>query len=246
MPRTTNPSSNQVNITMCGDGGCGKSSITLRLVKSAWTNDYDPTIEDSYSLTRTINGIAYVLSITDTAGQEEYRSMASTYSRSADAFVLVYDITNPDSLFQQLPYFVDLIRMESESRAERGEVEPVMLVAGNKCDLQEQRRVSAREGLEWARAVGAGFMETSALNSVNIEESFAVLVTRVVEAREAHAIRLQERGRSGTGVGVGSANQGHQHGDSWSKTQPLPPIGDEYVEEKRPRQANWFRRLKCW
>ena len=78
--------------------------------------------------------------------------------------------------------------MESESRAERGEVEPVMLVAGNKCDLGPERRVSAREGLEWARQVGAGFMETSARSCVNIEESFAVVVRRVVQAREGHAV----------------------------------------------------------
>lgn len=157
-------------------------------MKSAWTTDYDPTIEDSYSLTRTIDGIPYHLSVTDTAGQEEYRSLASTYSRSADAFVLVYDITNPASLWEQLPYFVQLIGMESESCAERGEVEPVMLVAGNKCDLNDQRSVTSREGLEWARSVGAGFMETSARSCVNIEESFAVLVRKVVEARKAHAV----------------------------------------------------------
>src|SRR5947199_8997483 len=53
----------------------GKSSITLRLVRSAWTHDYDPTIEDSYSVTRTIDGQTSHLSLTDTAGQEEYRSL---------------------------------------------------------------------------------------------------------------------------------------------------------------------------
>src|SRR6478609_7749258 len=64
-----------ISITICGDGGCGKSSITLRLVRSQWTSDYDPTIEDSYSVTRRIDGVTYHLSLTDTAGQEEYRGM---------------------------------------------------------------------------------------------------------------------------------------------------------------------------
>lgn len=36
-----------ISITICSDGGCGKSSVTLRLVRSQWTSDYDPTIEDS-------------------------------------------------------------------------------------------------------------------------------------------------------------------------------------------------------
>jgi GTPase KRas len=197
------PEPNRINITICGDGGCGKSSITLRLVKSVWMHEYDPTIEDSYSLTRTIDGVAYHISLTDTAGQEEYRSLASNYSRQADAFLLVYDITAPGSLYDQLPYFIDLIRVERESREDRGEVAPVMLVAGNKCDLKDERKISAREGLEWARGMNCGFMETSARENVNIEESFtrqllifrfrvfkliySVLVRRVIEARRAHA-----------------------------------------------------------
>ena len=50
----------------------GKSSISLRLVRSKWTNEYDPTIQDSYSTTRVVDGRTYQLALTDTAGQEEY------------------------------------------------------------------------------------------------------------------------------------------------------------------------------
>lgn len=50
----------------------GKSSISLRLVRSKWTDEYDPTIQDSYSVTRIVDGRTYQLSLTDTAGQEEY------------------------------------------------------------------------------------------------------------------------------------------------------------------------------
>lgn len=50
---------------------------------------------------------------------------------------------------------------------------PVKIVAGNKCDLKESRVVSSRTGLEWARKRRCGFMETSAREMVNIEETFA-------------------------------------------------------------------------
>ena len=49
----------------------------------------------------------------------------------------------------------------------------VKIVAGNKCDLAEGRQVSSQEGLAWARGHECGFMETSARNVVNIEETFA-------------------------------------------------------------------------
>lgn len=76
---------------------------------------------------------------------------------------------------------------------------PVKIVAGNKCDLKDNRVVTSRDGLEYARKHGCGFMETSARETVNIEETFARmtcqqgrksrandwidLVRRVVEAR---------------------------------------------------------------
>ena len=52
-------------------------------------------------------------------------------------------------------------------------MQPVKLVAGNKCDLKDERVISSRQGLEYARSKGCGFMETSAREMVNIEETFA-------------------------------------------------------------------------
>lgn len=50
---------------------------------------------------------------------------------------------------------------------------PAKIVVGNKCDLKESRAVSSRDGLTYARKHGCGFMETSARDMVNIEETFA-------------------------------------------------------------------------
>ncbi|KAI2603098.1 ras-domain-containing protein [Hypoxylon fragiforme] len=243
-----------ISITICGDGGCGKSSITLRLVRSQWTSEYDPTIEDSYSITRRIDGTTYHLSLTDTAGQEEYRGMWASSNLSADAFLLVYDITSLDSL-DALNYFNDLIDMESETRLDnaarakkaglnagnrRGPggmggagsgarmIPPVKIVAGNKCDLQESRQVLAAQGLEWARKRGCGFMETSARLEVNIEETFALIVRRVVEGR-----RLAE-------MGVLDNTEMDRRG----VTKPLTPLGssdDRDTDTEKPGRSGLMR-----
>ena len=159
-------------------------------------------------MTRHVDGQTYQLSLTDTAGQEEYRGLwAASNLKSADAFLLVYDITKADSL-AGLDRFVELIEMESEHRLEfaqdglagragaasaRGgypgavaaavaaagtgaatyKMPPVKIIAGNKCDLARVRQVRSAQGLEYARSHGCGFMETSAKNMVNIEETFA-------------------------------------------------------------------------
>ncbi|KAI0195043.1 P-loop containing nucleoside triphosphate hydrolase protein [Astrocystis sublimbata] len=259
-----------ISITICGDGGCGKSSITLRLVRSQWTSEYDPTIEDSYSITRKIDGTTYHLSLTDTAGQEEYRGMWASSNLGADAFLLVYDITSVDSI-DALNYFNELIDMEAETRIDNAErarkagvapggaedrsgagrvVPPVKIVAGNKCDLQQSRQVSAAQGLEWARRRGCGFMETSARLEVNIEETFALIVRRVVEARRLAA--------------TGAVAVPEPESDRRGVTRPLTPLADERdeaPEEKRgvgvrgPRWdgtfgrrggAGFWRSLRCW
>ncbi|CCF44381.1 Ras family protein [Colletotrichum higginsianum] len=254
-----------ISITICGDGGCGKSSITLRLVRSQWTSEYDPTIEDSYSITRKIDGQNYHLSLTDTAGQEEYRGMWASSNLGADAFLLVYDITSRDSL-DALQYFNDLIDMEAETRLDNADrakraglspssyrdtvsatpgaktVPPVKIVAGNKCDLQESRDVPAAMGLDWARRRGCGFMETSARLEVNIEETFALIVRRVVEARRMAELGVNE----------------NMEMDRRGMTKPLSPLptGSENekhgpgpqglnVHSKMGKGSIW-KKLRCW
>ena len=110
--------------------------------------------------------------LTDTAGQEEYRGLWAASNLKSDAFLLVYDITSPNSL-DALEYFMEMIDMEEENRIDNGKTPPVKIVAGNKCDLQGQRQIKAKDGLEWARRRKCGFMETSAREMVNIEETFA-------------------------------------------------------------------------
>jgi GTPase KRas len=110
----------------------------------------------------------------------------------ADAYLLVYDITSPPSL-EQLIYFDDLITTTTDELS--NPVKKVKVIAGNKCDLASHRAISSAEGLSWARARGMGFMETSAKSKVNVEETFALIVRRVVEARKAAQEQPQQFGR---------------------------------------------------
>ncbi|RSM20855.1 hypothetical protein CDV31_000226 [Fusarium ambrosium] len=232
-----------ISITICGDGGCGKSSITLRLVRSQWTSDYDPTIEDSYSVTRRIDGVTYHLSLTDTAGQEEYRGMWASSNLGADAFLLVYDITSRDSL-DALQHFNDLIDMEAETRLDNAD-------RARRAGLRSEPRArtvpprQARRRKQWARKRGCGFMETSARLEVNIEETFALVVRRVVEAR-----RLADMNPDGT------------EPNARGMTKPLTPLPTDSDTEKRAvgvrgpnlnegdrvgrNNGGFWKNLRCW
>ncbi|EOA89799.1 hypothetical protein ACJQWK_02484 [Exserohilum turcicum] len=223
---------NRITITVCGDGGCGKSSITLRLVRSQWTSEYDPTIEDSYSVTRTIDGVPYYLMLTDTAGQEEYRGLWAASNLQSDAFLLVYDITAANSL-DALDYFMEMIDMETDNRLDNGKIPPIKCVVGNKCDLQGQRVIEAKTGLEWARTRKCGFMETSAREMVNIEETFALLVRRVVEARRLAA---GDSAINRTAAMPLSSNPNLSPGQTYT---------EKHQDDGEPKQSFWSK-LKCW
>ncbi|KAL6721047.1 hypothetical protein ACLMJK_000147 [Lecanora helva] len=204
---------------------------------------------DSYSTTRDIDGQSYFLSLTDTAGQEEYRGLWAASNLKSDAFLLVYDITTANSL-ENLDYFMQMIDIECDTRQDKGGVQPVKIVAGNKCDLKEGRVISSRQGLEYARAKGCGFMETSAREMVNIEETFALIVRRVVAARRAHASSIppaQPPSRGGL----------FNHGHSASRTQRSKSSSVEKTEgdvtnfserpgAKKTKRGGFWGRLKCW
>ena len=55
-----------------------------------------------------------------------------------------------------------------------------MVLVGNKCDLESERKVTLEEGKDLAKTWNIGFFETSAKARINIEESFMELVTQVL------------------------------------------------------------------
>ena len=152
-------------MVILGDGGCGKSALTIQLVQNHFTAEYDPTIENSYKKQVTVDSEAYMLDILDTAGQEEYVTLRDQYISVGEGFLLVYSLTNRDS-FTNLPKFrEEILRLKEESNF------PVV-IAGNKCDLESYRKVEQNEGMSLAKSWGVPFFETSAKVRVNVEESF--------------------------------------------------------------------------
>jgi len=58
-------------LVILGDGGVGKTAITIRFVSDRFVPDYDPTVEDAYKKDYQVEGKNIIVEIIDTAGQEE-------------------------------------------------------------------------------------------------------------------------------------------------------------------------------
>jgi len=164
-------------IVVLGDGGVGKSCITIQFTQNHFVKEYDPTIENSYRKQVTIDEESIMLDILDTAGQEEYSVMRDQYINSGQGFLIVYSVTARRS-FETAGELRDKILQVKEA-----DDYPIVL-CGNKCDLEEERKVSLEEGTEKAKEWDVPFFETSAKTRVNIEESFFELVRVMRKAEE--------------------------------------------------------------
>jgi len=154
-----------------GEGGVGKSAVTLRHITRNFIEYYDPTIEDSYSTKILVDNKLSNITIIDTAGQEEYTSIRNNWIEHGDGFILVYSIDNRNS-FDEIKILMD------EITTLKDKTPPVVLI-GNKCDLKSQREVSKNEGEELAISWNCIFHETSAKNDININETFFDIVREI-------------------------------------------------------------------
>ncbi|KAL6067412.1 Actin-1 [Balamuthia mandrillaris] len=153
-------STNELWLAVFGDECVGKSALTLQFVQGVFVPDFDPTMEDAYrkvlNLKQDGGEEACVLSILDTAAQQEYSAMRHNYIWPWDGFLLVYSITNRSSFEHIMNYRNEILQVKKKDMV------PMVLV-GNKTDLEEEREVATSEGWQLAKRLGYGFIETIAV-----------------------------------------------------------------------------------
>jgi len=159
-------------LIVIGDQSVGKTCILLQFTEKQFRLDHAPTIGVEFAARNVeVDDKTIKLHIWDTAGLENFRALTRSYYRGATGAILVYDVTARHT-FQHVASWLE----QALQNANPGLV--VMLV-GNKQDLQQKRQVTFEEGAAFARARGIGFMETSACSGYNVEEAFARVVQQI-------------------------------------------------------------------
>ncbi|KAJ6480440.1 P-loop containing nucleoside triphosphate hydrolase protein, partial [Mycena sanguinolenta] len=133
-------------VVVIGASGVGKTSLRGQYISARFSTSYRATIGADF-ITKTLpappssssSGAAQAepitLQIWDTAGQERFASLASAFFRGADAAILMYDVTAPETL-HALRRWWDEFKAKAPVRDEdlsagRGFV---VVVVGNKID----------------------------------------------------------------------------------------------------------------
>ena len=164
-------------LVVLGDGGVGKTSIVLRYTRNQFSETYEPTLEDNYKASVLMDdGTNFEIDIADTAGQDDYISLRDRYMDVADAFLVVYSITESRSL-KTAESLLEQISTLRENKPFK------FLLAGNKCDLS-QRKVTPEDGKTLADKYHGQFLETSAFKRINIDESFKALAKMLSQTEQ--------------------------------------------------------------
>jgi Ras-related protein Rab-1A len=161
-------------ICLLGDAGVGKTSLLSRFCDNTFKENYNNTIGVDFRLvTLKCNDIITKIHIWDTAGQERFRSLALNYLNNSHGFIFMYDITDAES-FNNVVNWINLA-------LEKNVKTIANFLVGNKCDNEENRKVTKEEAENLAKERNLFFMETSAKTDNNVQKLFYYFLFKLID-----------------------------------------------------------------
>ncbi|KAI2608328.1 ras-domain-containing protein [Hypoxylon fragiforme] len=188
-----------LKVLIIGPSGAGKSALLLRYCD----DQFDPesttaTIGIDFKMKKlAVRGKAYRLNLFDTAGQERFRTLSTSYYRGAHGVIIVYDICSRKS-------FLSMERWIEEARS-NASPDAVIYLVGSKLDkiATNGRAVSFEEGKAFAESQGAGFCEVSSKTRENVRKPFVEVVHHIVQKPELLAAATPAASSAGAGLNLG-------------------------------------------
>ncbi|CAJ1024739.1 ADP-ribosylation factor family/Gtr1/RagA G protein conserved region [Leishmania shawi] len=211
-------------VVLLGEGRVGKTSLISRYVYSMFDEKEASTVQASMCSSKAVpindpsnapGAIREVeLALWDTAGQERFHALAPMYYRNADGAIIVYDVTDADTLRKVRTWAKELYAVVGEGNIQ-------LVLCGNKADASPtEREVSEGEGAAMAAELKAAHFFASAKTGQNVAEVFSAIATQVVRSREV------------TGMGGGAVASGSSSGGgAYSR------IGGCTPSRSRPRRG---------
>ena len=168
-------------LILIGDSCVGKSNILLKYLKNQFNENSKTTVGVEFgSKIIKKNGKVIKLQIWDTAGQERYKSITSAYYKGSKGAFVVYDITRKTT-YDNIDKWIGELKTN-------GSEDVLIMLVGNKSDLEDKREVITEEVEKKAQEQKLAFCETSALNGKNVEYAFENLINEILKKVEKDKI----------------------------------------------------------
>ncbi|XP_076478682.1 ras-related protein M-Ras isoform X2 [Bombus vancouverensis nearcticus] len=172
-------------LVVVGDGGVGKSALTIQFFQKLFVTDYDPTIEDSYIQHTEVDKQWCILDV--------YRIRPTMHS-------CVYkSLFVPNSVRYSWSRRIQCHARTIHAQGVKDrDVYPMLLVA-NKVDLVHLRKVTEEQGRELAHRLNIPYIETSAKDPpLNVDAAFHEVV-RIIRNQPPAELEKNRRKRRRSG-----------------------------------------------
>nr|pir GTP-binding protein rab16 - rat [Rattus norvegicus] len=183
-------------LLLIGNSSVGKTSFLFRYADDSFTPAFVSTVGIDFKVKTVYRHDKRIkLQIWDTAGQERYRTITTAYYRGAMGFLLMYDIANQESFTAVQDWLRRLKPIPGTT--------PQVILVGNKCDLEDERVVSAEDGQRLAGDLGFEFFEASAKENINVKQVFERLVDIICDKMNESLEPSSSPGSNGKGPSLG-------------------------------------------
>ena len=162
----SNPTQYTFKYILVGDSCVGKSCLLLQFTNHRFEHMHDMTIGVEFGtyLHTLDNGDIIKLQIWDTAGQESFKSITKSYYRHSVCALVVFDVTDEKS-YKNVVGWINDVKAYAHS--------PITIVlVGNKCDLEDKRKIKSVDAERFAKENDISYIETSARTSMNVKLAF--------------------------------------------------------------------------
>ena len=169
-----------LKLLLLGDSSVGKTSILLKYISNKFDESSISTVGVDY-MDKIIdyNKFKIKLQIWDTSGEEKFRTITKNFYRNADGLLVVFDLTKKESY--------DHIRSWINEAKENNDKLKTILI-GNKLDLKDERIVTNEVAKQFAEKNNLKYIETSAKDGTNINESFQAIIDLLFDGKSSEEI----------------------------------------------------------
>ncbi|KAG7347824.1 small GTP-binding domain protein [Nitzschia inconspicua] len=160
-------------VAVLGYRAVGKTSLVNIFVTGSFSEQYEPTIESSWTKTIRFRKVHFATDIVDTAGMDEFSRLSRNASLGVHGYLLVFSISNRQS-FEMIQQVNDVLL---NSLGDLPDVPRVLV--GTMKDRQESRQVSLADAQKLADLWKVPYIECSNKTGESVAETFHTLLKEI-------------------------------------------------------------------
>ncbi|EOB12170.1 Rac-like GTP-binding protein ARAC7 [Nosema bombycis CQ1] len=162
-----------IKVVVLGDNSIGKTWLVTTFITGKNPGGYTPTLFDNLGKRVEFKKKVYMVSVWDTAGNDEFTRMRSLSFIQADVFLLCYSMNNVRS-FNSIQKWLDGLK----------DFECPIILCGTKCDLKDEEIIDPDVADEIATKNGLyAHIETSSVDYINVNAAFDKAIEAVVSPK---------------------------------------------------------------